>query len=545
MHNHKIKKYGLVILLTGTVFFSFSFKSNFFEVAKQIEIYTTLFKELNLYYVNEINPAEFTNKAIKNTLENLDPYTNYYDEQQVEEARIRREGEYAGIGVSVNYSNKGITLIEVYKGFEADKKGLKEGDVIIKVGNQSLENMERDQLSEMLKGAPNSSLNIEVLRQGEIKKTTVITEKISVNPVPFFDLIDDETGYIILTRFSDKASSEVKKAFKDLKARGMKKLVFDLRSNPGGSLGEAINISNFFLPKGSTVVSTRAKVKKWSNTYRASNKPLDLEMPVTVLLNGTSASASEVVAGALQDYDRAVILGERSFGKGLVQRYRQLTYGTQLKVTIAKYYTPSGRCIQELDYANRDKNGEVPKFSNGTVTSFKTKNGRVVYDGGGVQPDIFLGFSKRNETTEKLLQSQAIFNFTTDYFYKNPSVKSPTDFSFSSTDFKNFQNYILQSDSTFKTKQEQLFLDAYQSIENDKIILKEYQQILKKLSQEKVSEISKNKDFISDLIKDEILKRYYYSEGAYQHKLKNDKVVLEAVKILKNKTQYAKILKGA
>ena len=545
MHNHKIKKYGLVILLTGTIFFSFSFKSNFFEVAKQLEIYTTLFKELNLYYVNEINPAEFTNKAIKNTLENLDPYTNYYDEQQVEEARIRREGEYAGIGVSVNYGDKGITLIEVYKGFEADKKGLKAGDIIIKVGNQSLENMERDQLSEMLKGAPNSSLNIEVLRQGEIKKITVVTEKITVNPVPFFDLIDDETGYIILTRFSDKASSEVKKAFKDLKARGMKKLVFDLRSNPGGSLGEAINISNFFLPKGSTIVSTRAKVKKWSNTYRASNKPLDLEMPVTVLLNGTSASASEVVAGALQDYDRAVILGERSFGKGLVQRYRQLTYGTQLKVTIAKYYTPSGRCIQELDYANRDKNGEVPKFSNGTVTSFKTKNGRVVFDGGGVQPDIFVGFSKRNETTEKLLQSQAIFNFTTDYFYKNPSVKSPTDFSFSSTDFKNFQNYILQSDSTFKTKQEQLFLDAYQSIENDKIILKEYQQILKKLSQEKVSEISKNKDFISDLIKDEILKRYYYSEGAYQHKLKNDKVVLEAVKILKNKNQYAKILKGA
>lgn len=545
MHNHKIKKYGLVILLTGTIFFSFSFKSNFFEVAKQLEIYTTLFKELNLYYVNEINPAEFTNKAIKNTLENLDPYTNYYDEQQVEEARIRREGEYAGIGVSVNYGDKGITLIEVYKGFEADKKGLKAGDIIIKVGNQSLENMEREQLSEMLKGAPNSSLNIEVLRQGEIKKITVVTEKITVNPVPFFDLIDDETGYIILSRFSDKASSEVKKAFKDLKARGMKNLVFDLRSNPGGSLGEAINISNFFLPKGSTIVSTRAKVKKWSNTYRASNKPLDLEMPVTVLLNGTSASASEVVAGALQDYDRAVILGERSFGKGLVQRYRQLSYGTQLKVTIAKYYTPSGRCIQELDYANRDKNGEVPKFSDGTVTSFKTKNGRVVFDGGGVQPDIFVGFSKRNETTEKLLQSQAIFNFTTDYFYKNPSVKSPTDFSFSSTDFKNFQNYILQSDSTFKTKQEQLFLDAYQSIENDKIILKEYQQILKKLSQEKVSEISKNKDFISDLIKDEILKRYYYNEGAYQHKLKNDKVVLEAVKILKNKNQYAKILKGA
>ena len=545
MHNHKIKKYGLVILLTGTIFFSFSFKSNFFEVAKQLEIYTTLFKELNLYYVNEINPAEFTNKAIKNTLENLDPYTNYYDEQQVEEARIRREGEYAGIGVSVNYGDKGITLIEVYKGFEADKKGLKAGDIIIKVGNQSLENMEREQLSEMLKGAPNSSLNIEVLRQGEIKKITVVTEKITVNPVPFFDLIDDETGYIILTRFSDKASSEVKKAFKDLKARGMKKLVFDLRSNPGGSLGEAINISNFFLPKGSTIVSTRAKVKKWSNTYRASNKPLDLEMPVTVLLNGTSASASEVVAGALQDYDRAVILGERSFGKGLVQRYRQLTYGTQLKVTIAKYYTPSGRCIQELDYANRDIEGDVPKFSDGTVTSFKTKNGRVVFDGGGITPDVAVGFSKINESTKELLKSRAIFNFTTDFFHKNPTISSITNFSFSSSNFKSFLNYIKISDTTFKTSQERLFLDAYKLSSDTVLISNEYQEIKKKLLQLKIDNILKDQDFISDQIIDNILIRYYYRKGTYQKKIKKDKVLLEAFKILKNKPQYTKILNGA
>lgn len=545
IRNYKMKKYFLVVFILGSVFLTFSFKSNFFEVAKQVEIYTMLFKELNLYYVNEINPAEFTNNAIKNTLENLDPYTNYYDEQQVEEARIRREGEYAGIGVSVYYDQKGIILSEIYKGYEADKKGLKAGDIIKKVNNQSLENMERDQLSQMLKGAPNTSINLEYLRKDEIKKITVVTEKIIVNPVPFFDMIDEETGYITLTRFNEKASSEVKKAFKNLKERGMKNLVFDLRSNPGGSLGEAINISNFFLPKGSTIVSTRAKVKKWSNTYRASNTPLDLEMPITILVNGRSASASEVVTGALQDFDRAVVIGERSFGKGLVQRYRQLTYGTQLKVTIAKYYTPSGRCIQELDYANRDESGKVPKFSDGEVTSFKTKNGRTVYDGGGVLPDIIVGYSKKNKSTEKLLQSRAIFNFITDYYNKNISIKSPEEFSFSTSDFKKFQNFLLNVDLEFKTNQESLFDEAYSSLEDNKLITKEYLEIQKKLSKEKVSQISKNKDFLMEELKNQILTRYYYKEGTYQNKLQKDKVVLEAVKILKNKTKYAKILKGA
>ncbi|MBL4604885.1 MAG: S41 family peptidase [Flavobacteriaceae bacterium] len=541
----RFKKHKIIILLVGVLFISFSFKSNFFEVAKQLEIYTALYKELNMYYVNEINPAEFTNKAIKNTLKDLDPYTNYYDEQEVEEAKIRREGEYAGIGVSVYYDDKGITLAEIYKGYEADKKGLKAGDIITKVEDQSLQNMKRDQLSEFLKGVPNTSINIEILRQGELKKFTVVTEKVVVNPVPFYDLIDEETGYIVLTRFNDKASSEVKKAFRDLKKRGMKNLVFDLRSNPGGSLREAINICNFFLPKGKTIVSTKAKVKKWSNTYRGTNNPLDLEIPVAVLVNGRSASASEIVAGALQDYDRAVILGERSFGKGLVQRYRTLTYGTQLKVTISKYYTPSGRCIQELDYANRDENGEVPKFSDGTVTAFQTKNGRTVYDGGGVLPDVLVGYSKRNETTEKLLRSKAIFNFSTDYFYKNPSVTAPANFSFNERDFKGFQNYIRNTEDAFQTKQEDLFEKAFEALENDKVIRKEYAQIKKKLNQEKVLEITKNKEYISDLIKNDLLKRYYYKEGEYQNKLVNDKVVLEAVKVLKNKTQYAKILSGS
>ena len=331
-----LKNKTVVILLVGTIFLTYSFKSKFFEVAKQIEIYNTLFKELNMYYVDEINPAEFTNKAIKNTLKDLDPYTNFYNEQDVETARIRRAGEYGGIGVAVYYTEKGIEINQIYKGYSADKAGLKAGDIIVSVDNQSIKNMDREQLSMFLKGTPNSKFSVEIERQGKTIKKDIIRDKVVVNPVPFAEMIDEETGYITLTRFNDKASSEVKKAYRKLKKQGMTKLVFDLRYNPGGSLLESIRISNFFLPKGKVITSTKAKIKKWSNTYKSQNDPLDLEIPIVVLVNERSASASEIVSGSLQDYDRAVIMGKRSFGKGLVQRYRELMYGTQLKLTISK-----------------------------------------------------------------------------------------------------------------------------------------------------------------------------------------------------------------
>ena len=540
MKKFNLSKKTILILLIGILFLSFSFKSKFFEVAKQIEIYTTLFKELNMYYVDEINPAELTNSAIKNTLKDLDPYTNFYNEQDVEDAKISREGEYGGIGVTVRYLKQGIQISEVYQGFSADKAGLKTGDIIISIDGQSLKNMEREQLSMFIKGTPNSMFSIKVERQGKVIQKEITRDKVVINPVPFSKMIDEETGYIVLTRFNNKASSEVKKAFEKLKQSGMKKLVFDLRGNPGGSLLESLNICNFFLPKGKTLVTTKAKVKKWSNTYKSKNDPLDLEIPIVILVNGRSASASEIVSGSLQDYDRAVIMGQRSFGKGLVQRYRKLTYGTQLKLTISKYYTPSGRCIQELDYANRDKNGKVPKFSDKGINVFKTANGRTVYDGGGVLPDVVIKTSEKTAATEKLLSSATIFNFATDYYYKNPQIESDVNFDFKEVDFNSFTHY-LESDTTFVTKQEKLFKEAYQSSKGNDIS-NEYKKIQEKLFKDKIDEISKNKDILKRKIKEEILNRYYYQKGVYNHNLKNDLVIKEAVKLLYNQDKYKQLL---
>ncbi|EAQ43162.1 S41 family peptidase [Polaribacter sp. MED152] len=539
--NHK-KKIGIVVFV-AVLFLSFSFKSKFFEVAKQIEIYNSLFKELNMYYVDEINPADLTDKVIKNTLKDLDPYTNFYNEQDVEDAKIRREGEYAGIGVSVYYTNQGIQIKEIYKGFSADKSGLKAGDIVVSVDGQSLKNMERDELSMFLKGTPNTKVNAKILRQGQILDKVLVREKVVVNPVPFYQMINEETGYITLTRFNNKASSEVKKAFIDLKAKGMKKLVFDLRSNPGGSLLEAINISNFFVPKGKTIVTTKAKIKKWSNNYKGSNDPLDLEIPIVILVNGSSASASEIVSGSLQDYDRAVIMGQRSFGKGLVQRQKELTYGTQLKLTISKYYTPSGRCIQELDYTNRDtKTGIVPKFSDRGINAFKTANGRTVYDGGGIMPDVEIKLSAKTEATDALIGSKALFNFATDYYYENTNIADPENYVFTKTDFKKFTNYLV-SDTTFVTPQEKMFEKAYLATENN-AIAKEYQNLKNSLVEQKLSAIKKNEDILTNLLQEEILLKYYFKEGVYQNRIKKDEVISQAVNLLNNQPKYNQILSG-
>ena len=538
----KNKKHILALVVT-VVIVSFSFQDRFFEIAKQIQIYNNLYKTLNINYIDELNQGDLTAKAINNTLENLDPYTRFYNEQQVEDAKIRREGEYGGIGISSKYTKKGIIIVSIKEGFPADKSGLKVGDIITVVNNQNLAELEREQLSQVLKGTPGTPITLKIERGNKILDFGLKLDQIIDDPVPFYDMINEDTGYVVLTRFTvRRATDGVRSAIEKLKEKGMKKLVFDLRSNPGGSLFDAINITNLFIPTGKKVVDTRGKTKKNSRTYRTNQAPLDTDMPVVVLIDGRSASASEIVSGALQDYDRAVIMGQRSFGKGLVQRYFDLSYGTQMKATISKYYTPSGRCIQELDYANRDpKTGEVPKFSDNIVNSFTTTNGRTVKDGGGVTPDVVISITEKTDETKKLLSSSAIFDFATNYVRKNTKPTLNT-ISFGDAEFTSFKNYLRTQDTTFTSKQESLFKEAYESVNNNKAIAAEYKKLQEEIENQKIDAISTNKDIVMSEIQDEILEQYFYKKGVYQYHLKNDATIKQAVELLNDSNRYQKIL---
>jgi len=542
----KLKKIGIAtsLIIMGSVFFAF--KTDYFEVAKQIEIYTTLFKELNMYYIDEINPAKLTDSAIKNMLNELDPYTVYYDEQDVEEAKINSLGEYSGIGAQSKYFNNKLVIVEIHEGFSADKAGIKVGDQIIKINDVFIEDFNKKQASTLLKGASGSIVNLVIKRQEIFLNFELIREKILVNPVPHYQMITNEIGYIAFNKFNNKASSSVKNAFVDLKSQGMNKLILDLRGNPGGLLNEAISITNFFVPKNETVVTTKAKINKWSEIYQTKNEPIDIEIPLVVLINRKSASASEIVAGSLQDLDRAVILGERSFGKGLVQRYRDLSYGTKFKLTISKYYTPSGRNIQELDFTNR-KGNKIPKFSDTERHSFKTKNGRTVYDGGGIEPDIKIEKQKTTEATKALFKSDAIFNYITYYYFKNSTIENPEKFNFNDIDYQDFVSYIKQGNATFKTASENKFDAAFKIAEKEnlaKSIESSYQDLLLQLESQKMDALQLNKEEIKQHLSDEILNRYYFKKGEYQNHIVFNKSILEAVKILQNENQYNKILKN-
>lgn len=541
----KIKKWILGVFVVISVAVSAAFQSDFFEIAKQIDIYTTLFKELNMYYIDEVNPAKITNNAVNHMLSNLDPYTRYYDEQGVEDARIRATGDYGGIGAVSRFSNKTLTIREVMKNSPAEKAGIKPGDKILKVGDISVSDFDEEGISALLNGLPNTKVNLQIERQNKVFGVEVVRKKIEINPVPFYTMLNAEVGYISFTTFNEKASAQVKEAFLTLKDEGMKKLIIDVRSNPGGLLNEAVKITNFFIPKDKIVVTTKAKVEKWSETFKTRDEPLDLEMPIAILINNRSASASEILAGSLQDYDRAVIIGEQSFGKGLVQRYLPLSYGAQMKITISKYYTPSGRCIQELDYTNRDDKGNIPKFSDFGREKYKTENGRTVYGGGGIFPDVEIEKPKTTETTETLLNSDAFFNYATNYFYKNTSISEPSKFNLKEADYSDFKNYLSTHQTDFETKTETAFKSAIEKAGDDNLsgnLTKSYETLLLNIYEEKLKELDKNKIDILDKLTDEIVKRYYYEEGVYKQKATFDTSILKAVSVLNNTSSYKKIL---
>jgi len=542
----KLKKIGIAALLITVTTVSVSYKSDFFEIAKQIEIYTTLFKELNMYYIDETNPAELTDAAIQHMLKDLDPYTRYYDEQGVENAKINAAGEYGGIGALSNYIDGRLVIIETYKDAPADKVGIKAGDEIIKVDGVKVSDYKNNAVSSLLQGVLKTKVKLELKRQDKFFEKELIREKIEINPVPYYSMINDEVGYISFIKFNRKASSQVKSAYEDLKEQGMTKLILDVRGNLGGLVNEAIEIVNFFVPKNEIVVTTKAKVKKWSDIYKTRKEPIDLEIPLIVLIDNRSASASEILAGSLQDLDRAVIVGERSFGKGLVQRYRKLTYGTQLKLTISKYYTPSGRSIQELDYTHRDSKGEVPKFSDKTRNAFKTRNGRVVYGGGGIEPDVELDKPARTNATKALFNSFAIFDFATNYYYSHPTISESKEFMLSDGDYQSFITYLKSDSSSFKTKTEFSFEKALKTAEKEEykeVIQQSYFTMLEKLTSEKIKELETNKQEIKNHLKDEIVKRYYYKQGEYLNKVSNDKVIKQALELLLDENKYHTLLK--
>jgi carboxyl-terminal processing protease len=531
-----IPVFALVILVSAS-----SFKSDFFEIAKQIEIFTTLFKELNMNYVDETNPAELMDTAIKNMLGELDPYTKFLNEQDVEAYKINNAGEYSGIGATVRSFKDKLLIIEPYKDYPADKAGLKAGDEIIKIGDINIADFD-DNGSELLKGANNTSVTVTYKRQGEIKTANITRAGVEVDAVPFYHMVDDKTGYIVLAKFNAKASSQTKAALIDLKGKGAEKIILDLRGNPGGLLSEAINVTNLFVDKGELIVTTKSKVKKFNREYKTKNKAVDTEIPLVVLVNGSSASASEIVSGGLQDLDRAVVMGARSFGKGLVQRPMRLTYGTQLKVTISRYFTPSGRCIQSLDYWNRDENNKAVRNTN--FNEFKTKNGRKVEDGGGVLPDIEIDAVKANPLTTALLNNNVIFDFATKYYYQN-QLENITDFKFSDSDFQNFKTFVSQSDFSFETKTEKAIKAAMDNKEDvifNATVEEDFRTLLLDIDKSKIAALETHQGEIQSKLEDEIVKRYAYREGLYEYYLQNDDAILAATELLGNTSKYEGIL---
>ncbi|WP_419213177.1 S41 family peptidase [Maribacter sp. X9] len=531
------KKVLIPIIAIAFLFVGSSYKSDFFEIAKQIEIFTTLFKELNMNYVDETNPAELMDTAIKNMLEDLDPYTKFLNEQDVETYRINNAGEYSGIGALVRTYKDKLLIVEPHEGYPADKAGLKAGDEIIQIGDIKVADFE-DNASELLKGANGSTVNVTYKRQGKTNTTTITREGIEVDAVPFFKMIDGKTGYIVLSKFNEKASEQTKSALLDLKGKGAEKIILDLRDNPGGLLSEAINVTNLFVPKGELVVTTKSKVKKFNREYRTNNQPVDEKIPLVVLVNGSSASASEIVSGSLQDLDRAVIMGARSFGKGLVQRPLKLTYGTQLKVTISRYYTASGRCIQALDYWNRDDNGNAVR--NTKYNDFSTRNGRKVQDGGGILPDIEVATVQTNDLTLALLQNNVIFDYATDYSYKN-NLESVSDFKFTDADFNAFKNYVKNSNFSFETKAEKAIKNALSGEENDFLgedVKDSYKTLLVNIEKGKINALDKYQSEIQKNLEDEIVKRYFYRDGLYKYYLNHDDAILAATELLDNSVKY-------
>ena len=535
----KTKTIVIALTLVIASILSFSFTEDYFEVSKNLDIFATLFRELNIYYVDDTKPGQLMKTGIDAMLESLDPYTNYIPESDIEDYRFMTTGQYGGIGASVREIEKKIVVTEPYEGAPAQKAGLKAGDIFIEVGGVKTDGKNSEEIGKLLKGQPGTPVKIIVQRPGENKPVEInlVREEIKVKDVPYFGMLNNETGYIKLTGFTKDACKEVKEALIKLKTENnCKSIVFDLRGNPGGLLHQAVDIVNLFIEKGQDVAVTKGRIKDWEQTLKAVNNPVDTEIPLVVLVDRNSASAAEVVSGALQDLDRAVVLGQRTYGKGLVQQTRPLTYNSQFKVTVAKYYIPSGRCIQALNYANKTHDGSVEKVPDSLITAFKTKNGRIVYDGAGVLPDVITDPETYSNIEIALMNKNHVFEFATLYAIKHPKLEGTArDFKLTDKEYDEFVNFLSGKDYNYTTQSERDLENLKKSSIEDKYfedIVKQYDALKARIMEDKKDDLIKRKVEIKELLEDEIVSRYFYQSGRLEASLKYDKEVIEALKVL-------------
>lgn len=544
----RIRKVHFALVALALLFvLAFSPAERYFEIAKSIDIFASLFKEVNKLYVDDISPTKIAHNGIDQMLNSLDPYTNYISEDQVEDYRTQNTGQYGGIGALTRVFNKKTMITMVYADYPAYKNGLRIGDEVIKMDGIELSKLSLEEANHLMRGQVGTPVKLSIKRYGQDQPFDLEfkREKIKINNVPYSGMLADDVGYIQLTEFTPDAGKEVKAALVNLKEKGAKNIIIDLRGNPGGLLFEAVNICNLFVPKGKKIVDTKGKLAEHNVTYETLNNPIDTEIPVVVLINRGSASASEIVAGTLQDYDRAVIVGERSFGKGLVQLSRPLPYHAQVKITTAKYYTPTGRCIQVLDYTHRREDGSAGSVPDSLKKEFKTSKGRKVYDGGGIDPDIKLLAQEASSITQALHVNGFIFEYATQYAFNHSTIQDPKTFALTDKEYDVFVQWMKDKNYTYHTALQSELAAVEEEAKREKYydqLKPSIEALSTKLKESRKHDLMNFKDQIKILLEEEIAARYYLEKGAVEARFKYDLEVKKAIDIFHDPAFYKKIL---
>lgn len=540
----KNKNFIIICILSASLY---GFADSYFEISKNLDVFTTLYRELNNYYVDETDPGKLMKTGIDAMLKSLDPYTTYIPESEIEDFRFMTTGQYGGIGAVITQRESYVYISEPYEGFPAQKAGLQAGDKILKIDGESAKDKTTEDVSKALKGEPNTEVELLIERLNSKQFSVVFKrEKISVKSVPYYSFIKDNIAYVKLRSFTRNCTKDIKDALVEMKKeKDLDGIILDLRSNPGGLLNEAVSIVNLFVDQGEEVVSTKGKIKSWDKKYMANNTPFDTKTPIAVLINQSSASASEIVSGAIQDLDRGVVIGRRSYGKGLVQQTKKLSYNAQLKLTVAKYYIPSGRCIQALDYSNRNDDGSVGKVPDSLMTPFKTRNGRTVYDGGGIKPDILVEQEDISKILIALLRERLFFDYATEYKSLNADLDS--NFIMDDSGFLKFEAFLQDKEFEYKTDTEKILEKLKKKSKEEEyfsFLSDDLNNISSQLSLEKKDDLKRSKSDIQEILSGEISSRYYYQEGRIRSSINYDLEINKALEILQSPSRYDSILKA-